>query len=144
VAAWTRFIVAHRKSVLVGWLLLALLGAYATSNLGKLLTNRFSVPGSDAEKGLNILRTRFHERGDGAFTLVVQSTGPTLRPVVAEAAAQRAAAEVRDGRAGPPRSAGRPGPTRPASDRRRLGPSRRRHDARDRSRRAAPRGRAPR
>ena len=30
--------------------------ATRASNLGKLLTNRFSVPGSEAEKGLNILR----------------------------------------------------------------------------------------
>jgi uncharacterized membrane protein YdfJ with MMPL/SSD domain len=106
VGGWTRFIVAHRRTVVAGWLVLVLLGGYATSNLGKLLTNRFSVPGSDAEKGLNILRARFAERGDGAFTLVVQSTGPTLKPAVAEAAAQRAATQIQRGKAGPPRSAG--------------------------------------
>jgi hypothetical protein len=40
---------------------LLVLGGYGTANLSKLLTNRFSVPGSDAEKGLSILRSRFHE-----------------------------------------------------------------------------------
>ena len=105
-AGWTRFIVAHRKPVLATWLVLFLLGGYATSNLGKLLTNRFSVPGSDAERGLNILRSRFAERGDGAFTLVVQSTGAALQPGAAETAAQRAASQVKQGKAGPPRSAG--------------------------------------
>jgi uncharacterized membrane protein YdfJ with MMPL/SSD domain len=106
VAGWTRFIVAHRKPVIATWLVLFVLGGYATSNLGKLLTNRFSVPGSDAERGLNILRSRFAERGDGAFTLVVQSTGAALQPAAAEAAAQRAASQVKQGKAGPPRSAG--------------------------------------
>ena len=105
-AGWTRFVVAHRKPVVATWLVLFLLGGYATSNLGKLLTNRFSVPGSDAEKGLSILRSRFHERGDGAFTLVVQSTGAALNPAVAEAAAQRAASQLKQGKAGPPRPAG--------------------------------------
>jgi RND superfamily putative drug exporter len=92
--------------VIASWLVLIVLGGYATSNLGKLLTNRFSVPGSDAEKGLNILRSRFAERGDGAFTLVVQSTGSALNPAVAEAAAQRAARQIKQGKAGLPRSAG--------------------------------------
>ena len=103
---WTRFVVAHRKLLLAVWLVLFVLGAYATSNLGKLLTNRFSVPGSDAEKGLNVLRSQFGERGDGSFTLVVQSTGATLRPAVAEAAAGRAAIQLPGGKPGLPRPAG--------------------------------------
>jgi RND superfamily putative drug exporter len=104
--AWTRRIVAHRRVVLACWLVLFVLGGYAASNLGKLLTNRFSVPGSEAEKGLNILRDRFNERGDGAFTLVVRSTGGVLRPVTVEQAAQRAAAKLPHGKALPPRPAG--------------------------------------
>src|SRR5262249_1437778 len=102
---WTRRVVAHRRAILAGWVVLFLLGGWATANVGKLLTNRFSVPGSDAEKGLNILRDRFHERGDGAFTLVAQGSGRSVELAAAEAAAQRAAAQVPRGRAGPPRLA---------------------------------------
>ena len=104
--AWTRHVAAHRKAVLACWVVLFVLGGYATSNLGKLLTNRFSVPGSQAEKGLQILKSRFGERGDGAFTLVVRSTGSTLTPAVAEEAAQRAAGKLPHGNALPPRPAG--------------------------------------
>jgi RND superfamily putative drug exporter len=103
---WTRFVVSHRRSVLAAWLVLFLLGGYATSNLSKLLTNRFSVPGSDSEKGLTILRERFHERGDGAFTLVVSSRGGRSVFAQAAAAAQRAASQIPGGKAGLPRSAG--------------------------------------
>src|SRR5438105_13388352 len=103
---WTRFVVTHRKAVLASWLVLFVLGGYATSEGGRLLTSRCSVPGSDAEKGLDILRSRFHERGDGAFTLVVQSRGAALSAAGAEAAAQRAASQVKQGKAGPPRPAG--------------------------------------
>src|SRR5947209_6422006 len=102
---WTRKIVAHRRAVLAGWLVLAVLGAWGTANVGKLLTNRFSVPGSDAERGLNVLRAHFHERGDGAFTLVVRASGRKLDLAAAEAAAQRAARQVAHGKAGPPRLA---------------------------------------
>jgi RND superfamily putative drug exporter len=92
--------------VLVTWLVLLVLGGWATSNLGSLLTNRFSVPGSDSERGLTVLRERFHERGDGAFTLVVRSQ--TQRPplLAAQAAAERAAAHIPGGHAGPARPAG--------------------------------------
>ena len=103
--SWTRFVVAHRRRVLATWIILLVLGGWATSGLGKLLTNRFSVPGSDAERGLNILRSRFHERGDGAFTLVVQSNGQAVNFATAESAAQRAAGQIPGGKAGPPRVA---------------------------------------
>jgi RND superfamily putative drug exporter len=100
---WTRFVVAHRRSVIAIWLVLLVVGGYATSDVGRLLTNRFSVPGSDSEKGLNILRARFHERGDGAFTLVVRSSNGASNLVQAERAAQRAAGKIPGGKAGPPR-----------------------------------------
>src|SRR6516165_11695194 len=85
---WTRRVVAHRRSIIVAWCVLLILGGYAASDLGRLLTNRFSVPGSDAEKGLTILRSQFHERGDGAFPLVVQPTGGNVNPAAVAAAAQ--------------------------------------------------------
>jgi RND superfamily putative drug exporter len=86
-------------------------GGYAASGLGSLLTNRFSVPGSDAERGLNLLKARFHERGDGAFTLLVQRRGggSAAEPAfisAAQAAGARAARAVRGGRAGPVQIAG--------------------------------------
>ncbi len=104
IVRWTRLVVAHRRAVLAGWLVLIVLGGWATSDVGRLLTNRFSVPGSDAEKGLNILRERFHERGDGAFTLVVQAAAARAGPQ-AEGAARRAARAVPGGKAGPARPA---------------------------------------
>ncbi|MEA2156772.1 MAG: hypothetical protein QOE11_2912, partial [Solirubrobacteraceae bacterium] len=45
-AAWTRLIIRNRKKVLGLWLVLFLVGGYAAANVGDLLSNRFSVPGS--------------------------------------------------------------------------------------------------
>jgi RND superfamily putative drug exporter len=99
-ARWTRSVIQHRKAIIAGWLVLFVVGGAAASNLGGLLSNRFSVPGSDSERGLDLLKERMHERSDGAFTLVVQGrNGPPDRAAVA-AAAQRAALAIPGGRAG--------------------------------------------
>src|SRR5438309_9336213 len=103
---WTRFVVAHRRAVLALWFVLLVAGGIATANVGKLLTNRFSVPGSGSERGLEVLRSRFHERGDGAFTLVVRSGGTSSGLAGADAAAQRAGVAIPGGIAGGPQVAG--------------------------------------
>ena len=105
-ARWTRLIISHRKKVLVAWVVAFVLGGAGASALGPLLTNRFSVPGSDSERGLDLAKKHFHERGDGAFTLVVQTAAAGTGLRAAEEAAQRAARAVPGGKAGPPRPAG--------------------------------------
>ncbi|MGH2926230.1 MAG: MMPL family transporter [Solirubrobacterales bacterium] len=108
--AWTRRIIRHRKKVIAAWLVLLVLGGYGAANVGKLLSNRFSVPGSDAERGLDLLKNRFDERGDGAFTMVFQADRPVAGTAVfkrrAEAATRQAASAV---------GGARPGPVLPAS-----------------------------
>jgi uncharacterized membrane protein YdfJ with MMPL/SSD domain len=86
VERWTRAVIANRKKVIAAWLVLFAFGGYGASHLGDLLTNRFSVPGSESERGRDLLTENFGERGDGAFTLVFESRRPiVLAP--AEAAA---------------------------------------------------------
>src|SRR5581483_11341209 len=102
----TEFVLRHRRVVLLAWVVLGVLGIAATTNLGSLLSNRFSVPGSDAERGLNILKSKFHERSDGAFTLVVQSTGGPVNLRAVQAAAERGASQLPSGKAGFPLPAG--------------------------------------
>jgi RND superfamily putative drug exporter len=107
-ARWTRSVIRHRRPIIAGWLVLLVLGGYAASNLGDLLSNRFSVPGSDSEKGLNLLKDRMNERSDGAFTLVVQGNdGQRPSAAAVAAAAQRGATAVKNGKAGAPQSAGK-------------------------------------
>ena len=99
-ARWTVSVVRHRKAIIAAWIALFLVGGVAAANLGDLLSNRFSVPGSDSERGLALLKDHMHERSDGAFTLVVQGqNGPPDRSGVA-AAAERGARAIQGGRAG--------------------------------------------
>jgi len=108
---WTRFIVRHRKKVIAAWVVALVLGGAAAAGLGDLLTNRFSVPGSDAERGLDLLKDHFGERGDGAFSLVLRSeSGSITTPgfaARADGAARRAASAIEGGKAGPLQRAGR-------------------------------------
>jgi RND superfamily putative drug exporter len=105
VPGWTRLIIRHRKVVIALWLMLSLAGGFAASHLGDLLSNRFSVPGSDAERGLKLVQDRFQERNDGSFTLTVKTDGPVARSAMVrrriQRAATRAAAVVPRARRGP-------------------------------------------
>src|SRR4051794_17983892 len=100
-ARWTDFVIAHRGRILVLWLVLFLLGGFAAANLGGLLSNRFSVPGSESENGLNLLKDRMGDRSDGSFTLVARGVDNAADRQAVQAAAQRAAKSVEGGKAGP-------------------------------------------
>jgi RND superfamily putative drug exporter len=106
--AFTGLVLRRRRAVLAAWLMALVLGGIGASKVGALLSNQFSVPGSPSQAGLTILRDRFHERSDGAFTLVAQALpGRTLSLPAVEAAARRGASALTDGVAGPPLPAAR-------------------------------------
>ncbi len=110
---WTRRIVRHRGKVLLAWLVLLILGGAGAGSLSHLLSNRFSVPGSEAERGRQLLSKHMGEKGDGDFTLVLRATGGSAAArspafiAAADAASRRAASKVRRGRVGPIQQAGR-------------------------------------
>ncbi|MEX2614180.1 MAG: MMPL family transporter, partial [Gaiellaceae bacterium] len=72
---------------------------FASSLLADLLTNRFTLPGTDTHRAELILEEHFGQRTTGSFTLVVEGDGNAnaLVPPVREAA-QRAADELPTGR----------------------------------------------
>src|SRR4051794_33747701 len=104
---WTRWVIAHRKRLLVAWLAVVVLAGAASAGLADLLTNRFVIPGAEAEKGFDLLKDKFHQQGDG-YTLVIRpqrgvASATTLR--AAQFAADRGAVAAR-GSAGPIEPAG--------------------------------------
>ncbi len=106
-ARWTDAVIARRRLILAVWLVLFLVGGFAASNLGGLLSNRFSVPGSESERGLDLLKDRMGDRSDGAFTLVASGVDTPAERAAVEAAAKRAAGAVEQGKAGPLLDAGK-------------------------------------
>src|SRR3954453_6304807 len=98
---WTRFVIARRERIVAAWLVLFALGGYAAGHLGGLLSNRFSVPGAESERGLNLLKDHMGDRSDGSFTLVATGVDAPGDRAAVIAAARRAAGVVRGGKPGP-------------------------------------------
>src|ERR1700747_489664 len=76
---WTRLVLRFRWPILVGWLVVLLVGGFAFTRLSSLLSNEFSVPGTDSERARTILEHHFGDRSDGAFTIVFRLRHPVDR-----------------------------------------------------------------
>jgi len=67
---WTRLALRLRWPILAAWFVVLLAGGFAFTRLNSLLSNEFSVPGTDSEHARTILERHFGDRSDGAFTVV--------------------------------------------------------------------------
>nr|MBA3434449.1 MMPL family transporter [Actinomycetota bacterium] len=92
-------VLRHRVIVLAAWVVVFGVCGFASSLLADLLTNRFTLPGTDTHRAELILEEHFGQRTTGAFTVVVRGDGnaKALVPQVREAA-QRAASELPTGK----------------------------------------------
>jgi RND superfamily putative drug exporter len=89
----TRFVLHHRRTVLAVWLVAVVAAGMAASGLSGLLTNRFTLPGTDSERAETILKDHFGQRSTGSFTFVAKTQEGGAQAVVPalQAAAERAA-----------------------------------------------------
>src|SRR5690348_5683429 len=69
-AGWTRVVLRFRWPILGAWLLILLAGGLATTKLPPLLSNTFTVPGTDSERARPILQDHFGDRSDGEFLTI--------------------------------------------------------------------------
>src|SRR5256885_17252821 len=102
-ARWTRLVLRFRWPILAFWLLVLLAGGFATSRLPGLLSNTFTVPGTDSERARTILQQHFGDRSDGEFLVVYRTPSRPSRADLGalQAGLVRAARVVPSGRAGP-------------------------------------------
>jgi RND superfamily putative drug exporter len=100
---WTRLILRYRWPVLAFWLVVLLAGGYANGKLSALLSNTFTMPGTDSERARTILERHYGDRSDGAFTVVyrVPSAHDSALRLRLRQGLVRAAREVPTGRARP-------------------------------------------
>jgi putative drug exporter of the RND superfamily len=103
VASWTRLVLRFRRSVVAFWLVVAIAGFVAYEHLAPILTNQFTVPGTDSDRVRVLLEQHFGERPDGSFQVVFRvrdSRDPALAAQL-ERAVVRAATSVPTGKATP-------------------------------------------
>ncbi|HET6623241.1 MAG TPA: MMPL family transporter [Gaiellaceae bacterium] len=86
----TRLVLRHRWPLLGAWAVIFAASAVASSGLSDLLTNRFTLPGTDTHRAEVILEDHFGQRSTGSFTIVAASDGDAvaLVPEVRRAAAR--------------------------------------------------------
>jgi uncharacterized membrane protein YdfJ with MMPL/SSD domain len=96
---WTRAMIRHRWTVVAAWAVVFLVSLVAMSGLSDLLTNRFTLPGTDTAKAEEILEERFGQKTTGSFSVVVEGQPGSSEGLVPEvrAAAERAAGELPTG-----------------------------------------------
>ena len=85
-------------AVLAAWIVVFLIGGFASSKLSAILSNTFSVPGTASETVRHDLEVHYGDRSDGSFTVVFElpkgaaSAAPALRQELATAVGRAAAA----------------------------------------------------
>jgi RND superfamily putative drug exporter len=96
---WTRFVVRRRWFVLAAWIAVVFASFLAQRGLGDLLTNKFTLPGTDTQRAETILQDHFGQRSAGSFTVVARSRRRDVAAALPalEAAARRAARAVPTG-----------------------------------------------
>jgi uncharacterized membrane protein YdfJ with MMPL/SSD domain len=100
---WTHWMIRYRWAVVVAWLAVLLAGGWSATKLSALLSNTFTMPGTDSERARTILKEHYGDRSDGAFTIVFRvpnASDPTLRRAL-QVAVVRAARKVPTGQARP-------------------------------------------
>jgi putative drug exporter of the RND superfamily len=92
--------IRFRWVVVAVWALVFLVSAAAMSGLSDLLTNRFSLPGTDTARAERILEEEFGQKSTGSFSIVVEGQPGSAGGLVPQVrtAAERAAAELPTGR----------------------------------------------
>src|SRR5881296_2783879 len=101
VERWTRAVIRFRWPIIAFWLVVLLAGGYAFTHLTHLLSNTFTVPGTDSERVRTLLQQHFGDRSDGSFTVVFQTpraADPATRARL-QRALDRAAAKLPTGHA---------------------------------------------
>ncbi len=93
---WARTMIRFRWAVLAVWIAAVLAAGTASSGLSDLLTNRFSLPGSESEKAADILKSDFGTKPEGSFSFVVKGPPGSAEVNLAKtrAAAERAASKL--------------------------------------------------
>jgi RND superfamily putative drug exporter len=90
----TRWTIAHRRLVVVAWIVLAVGVLAASQAVGKRNANNFSLPNTDSQRAVDVLQSRFPAQAGDADQIVFRTRTGTLRSASAHAAIQPMLARV--------------------------------------------------
>jgi putative drug exporter of the RND superfamily len=93
---WTRRMIRYRWAVAGAWAVVFVASLAAMAGLADLLTNRFSLPGTDTARAERILEEHFGQKTTGSFTIVARGEPGSAEELVGPVreAAERASGEL--------------------------------------------------
>ncbi|HET8976890.1 MAG TPA: MMPL family transporter [Solirubrobacteraceae bacterium] len=93
--ALSRWCIAHRRVVVVGWIVIAVATTVVAGGVGRHYANNFTLPGTEAQRVIDVLNHQFRAQSGDIDTIVIHSARhPVTYPPVA-AAFDRLLARVR-------------------------------------------------
>jgi RND superfamily putative drug exporter len=90
IARLTTFCLHHRVLIVAAWLAVVVLGVAGTLRLVPLLTNGFTLPGTDSTRVQQILTTRFGNSANSPIVLIAEGAHARARTLAAAHTAQHA------------------------------------------------------
>ena len=76
--ALSRWCIAHRKWVVGGWIAIAVLTTVIATGVGRHYANNFSLPGTEAQRVVDLLQKEFPAQGGDRDTIVWHSSQSTI------------------------------------------------------------------
>ena len=82
----TRWCIAHRRVVLIGWVAIAILVSVAAQAAGRSYANNFTLPGTESQRALDLLAREFPPQSGDVDTFVFHVAHGTIdSPAVRDA-----------------------------------------------------------
>jgi RND superfamily putative drug exporter len=75
----TRWTIAHRRTVVLSWIVLAVAVLTASQTVGKRDANNFSLPSTDSQRAVDLLKGRFPAQAGDADQIVFRTRTGTVR-----------------------------------------------------------------
>ena len=92
----TRWCIAHRRRVFIAWVAIAILTTFLASAAGRNYATNFSLPGTESQRALDLLKQEFPAQSGDVDTIVFHTTNGTVADPAVKAAMTKLLAQVRD------------------------------------------------
>jgi RND superfamily putative drug exporter len=90
----TRWCIAHRRRVVVGWVAVAVITTVVAGAIGRSYATNFSLPGTESQRALDLLRREFPAQSGDVDTIVFHVSGATIDSPAVRAAMTQVLARV--------------------------------------------------
>jgi hypothetical protein len=89
-----RWCISHRRRVIVAWVAVAILATVVASAVGRQYATNFTLPGTEAQRALDLLKAEFPAQSGDSDTIVFQTSNGTVESPAVRAAVTKLLAEV--------------------------------------------------